>query len=53
MGPYDERDPLKVRSILEQYPDEDCCQEIIMNKQMGHQINLANFEQYVHWFFNS
>lgn len=46
-------DPLKVRSILEQYPDEDCRQEIIMNKQMGHQINLANFEQYVHWFFNS
>ena len=46
-------DPKRIRSILEDYPDADCRQEIILNKQMGHQINLSNFKQYVDWFFTS
>ena len=46
-------DPLKIRKILEDYPDESCRQEIILNKQMGHQIDLKRFEQYTNWFFSS
>jgi predicted esterase len=46
-------DPAKVRTILAQETNPNCKQEIIINAQMGHRIDLMNFEHYVNWFFTS
>lgn len=46
-------DPEQVRSVLASNPSEYCKEEIIINNQMGHRIDLNNFKHYVDWFFMS
>ena len=44
-------DPVKVRSILSKNSSDSCKEEIIINNQMGHRIDLQHFKHYVDWFF--
>ena len=46
-------DPMKVRSILSKNSADSCKEEIIINNQMGHRIDLQHFKHYVDWFFMS
>ena len=45
-------DPVQVRNILDSKSREDCLMHIIINQDMGHQIDLVNFKRFVTWFFN-
>jgi len=45
-------DPTPVRAILDSKYRTDCLIHIIINQDMGHQIDLVNFKRYVNWFFN-
>lgn len=46
-------DPARVRDILMTDSRPECIQEVLINNQMGHQIDLKHFEHYINMFFNS